>query len=68
MERYHSRMSKDTTGTMMTVAELASLVQLSQSTIRRLAAAGDIPATRIGGSWRFDRAKVADHLEKSTNE
>lgn len=46
---------------LMTVEEVARHFRLASSTIRSLAAAGDIPAQKIGGSWRFDRNKVKAH-------
>ena len=42
----------------LTAEEVAAMYGVSAPTIRRLAAAGEIPATRIGRQWRFDPSVV----------
>lgn len=39
---------------MRTPSEVASRLRISRSTLYRIAEAGLIPASRIGGQWRFD--------------
>jgi excisionase family DNA binding protein len=43
---------------LMTVPELATYLRLSQAKIYRMAQAGQVPAIRIGRSWRFQRARI----------
>lgn len=38
---------------IVTVRDLAGYLHCHQSTIYRLAKRGEIPAFRLGGSWRF---------------
>ena len=38
---------------MLTLAEVASLLQVSQRTVYRLAQDGRIPAFKVGQAWRF---------------
>ena len=48
----------------LTVSELAALLSMSQRTIYQHAAAGRIPALRIGGAVRFDPSEVAKWLQR----
>ena len=45
--------SKTDSKPIMTVTEVAQYLRLSQAKVYRLAKAGEIPAMRIGKSWRF---------------
>lgn len=47
---------------LMTIEEVASYLRLTKMTIYRLLKRGDIPATKIGRQWRFDRAAIDDWL------
>jgi excisionase family DNA binding protein len=47
---------------MMTVEQLAELLQVSPRTIYRLLRGGDLPALRIGHNWRFDRRDISRWL------
>jgi excisionase family DNA binding protein len=55
-------MSREKTETaspeVMTAQELASYLRLAEATIYRLAQAGEIPAVKIGRSWRFKKALI----------
>ncbi len=50
---------------IVTVRDLASYLHCHQSTIYRLAKRGEIPAFRLGGSWRF---KIDDIDRWSTRQ
>jgi excisionase family DNA binding protein len=52
--------SKSDASTIMTVREVAHYLRLSQAKVYRLAQAGEIPATRIGKSWRFRKDMIDD--------
>ena len=45
---------------VMTVAEIAEYLNITRSTIYRLARTGKLPAFKIGADWYFDR----DAIEK----
>jgi len=51
----------------LTVAQLASMLSMSQKTIFKMVAAGRIPAYRIGGSIRFDGRTIIDWLRQQRN-
>jgi excisionase family DNA binding protein len=50
-------------GDRMNVKEVCDFLDLSESTVLRLAAAGDIPGARIGRQWRFSRSVLSQMLE-----
>jgi excisionase family DNA binding protein len=51
---------------VLTVAQLAALLQLDVETVRSLAARGEIPGRKVGGHWRFSRQAVLDWLASAT--
>jgi excisionase family DNA binding protein len=42
----------------LTLDELASYLKRGRSTLYRMAQNGDIPGTKIGRHWRFDRDEI----------
>lgn len=49
----------------MTVAEVASLMRVSKMTVYRLIKGGELPAVRVGRSFRVHAKAVHDYLETS---
>jgi excisionase family DNA binding protein len=43
---------------IMTIGEVADYLKVTERTIYRLAGAKQIPAFKVGGSWRFPRADI----------
>ena len=43
---------------ILTVEEVANHLKVSEATIYRMAQAGEIPAKRIGRSWRFSQTQL----------
>ncbi|MEN8006584.1 MAG: helix-turn-helix domain-containing protein [Candidatus Krumholzibacteriota bacterium] len=43
---------------ILTLQQAAEMLQISERTIQRMLKAGEIPGTRIGGQWRFDRDQL----------
>ena len=43
---------------ILTIKEVADYLKVTERTIYRLAAAKQIPAFKVGGSWRFARADI----------
>ena len=52
----------------LTVAEVAAIMQVSKMTVYRLVHAGDIPAVRVGRSYRVPEQAVDDYLRGSLTE
>ena len=50
---------------VMSTDELAAYLRMNPATIRRNVERGEIPAIRIGRSWRFPKAMIDQWLTKS---
>jgi excisionase family DNA binding protein len=44
----------------LTLDELAEYLKLGRTTLYRMAQEGDIPASKVGSQWRFDREEIDD--------
>jgi excisionase family DNA binding protein len=52
---------------ILMIKDVAEYLKVTERTIYRLAAAKKIPAFKVGGSWRFSRADIAEWIrEQST--
>ena len=51
---------------LITVREVAAYLRVTEKTIYRLLRQGKIPATRVGHSWRFDKALIDEWLHRSS--
>ncbi len=49
----------------LTVAEVATAMRVSKMTVYRLVHAGDLPAVRVGRSFRVPQEAVNEYLRKS---
>jgi excisionase family DNA binding protein len=47
---------------VLSLPQLAELLQVDEKTVRSLATAGDLPGRKIGRHWRFSRQAVLDWL------
>ena len=45
-----------------TTAEVAIMLGVSESYVRKLASIGTIPAYRLGKLWRFDPAEIRQYI------
>lgn len=43
---------------ILTIHELSAYLKLNEKTAYRLAAKGDIPGFKVGGSWRFRKSEI----------
>jgi len=53
---------------IVTAKELGQYLKLSESTIYKLAASGEIPGFKIGDSWRFDMDEVMRLIRKAKRQ
>ena len=53
---------------IMTAKELSQFLKLSESTIYKLASNGEIPAFKIGDSWRFEMEEIQKLIRESKNK
>ena len=49
----------------LTVAEVATIMRVSKMTVYRLVHAGELPAVRVGRSFRVPEQAVHDYLQTS---
>jgi len=49
---------------ILTAAEVAAYLRLHVATVYRLAQAGELPAVRVGNSWRFSRDLLDEWFRK----
>lgn len=56
-----------TNSDILTIKPLASYLQLNERTIYRLAADGQLPAFKVGGSWRFRRADIDRWIDRQAH-
>jgi excisionase family DNA binding protein len=53
---------------IMTIGEVADYLKVNERTIYRLAGAKQIPAFKVGGSWRFSKLDIDGWIrEQSTS-
>jgi excisionase family DNA binding protein len=55
-----------TTKQLLSLAECARALGVSERTVRRLVVARQIPAYRVGGQWRVDLSEVREALRTPT--
>jgi excisionase family DNA binding protein len=49
-------------GTLLTVAEVAAIMRVSNMTVYRLLRGGDLPAIRVGKNYRIREAEAQRYL------
>jgi excisionase family DNA binding protein len=49
-----------------TVKEVAAYLKIKEKTAYRLAAAGKLPAFKVGGSWRFRKTELDAWIDQQT--
>ncbi|HHU09254.1 MAG TPA: helix-turn-helix domain-containing protein [Intrasporangiaceae bacterium] len=49
----------------LTVAEVATIMRVSKMTVYRMVHAGELPAVRVGRSFRVPESAVEDYLRES---
>lgn len=53
---------------ILTIKQVADYLKVTERTIYRLAAAKQIPAFKVGGSWRFSRADIDRWIKQQSME
>ena len=51
---------------IMTIGEVADYLKVTERTIYRLAGAKQIPAFKVGGSWRFSKADIDRWIQQQS--
>lgn len=58
-------MASEEKGKFLTVAEVAEIMRVSKMTVYRLVHSGELPAVRVGRSFRVNETAVNEYLESS---
>lgn len=58
----------DTDGEILTLEEVAAYLKAGKRTVYRLAQKGEIPAFKLGGTWRFRRSELDSWIARSINK
>ena len=61
-------MAREDNGTFLTVAEVADIMRVSKMTVYRLVHSGELPAVRVGRSFRVPETAVNKYLDASYYE
>jgi len=51
---------------ILTIKQVAEYLKVTERTIYRLAAAKEIPAFKVGGTWRFRKADLEQWIAQQT--
>jgi len=57
---------KEPDGDILTLDEVAAYLKAGKRTIYRLAANGEIPAFKLGGTWRFSRSDIESWIKQQS--
>lgn len=52
---------------IMTIGEVSDYLKVTERTIYRLAAGKQIPAFKVGGSWRFSRSEIDQWIKSQSS-
>lgn len=55
----------DTDGEILTLDEVAAYLKAGKRTVYRLAQKGEIPAFKLGGTWRFRHSELDSWIAES---
>jgi excisionase family DNA binding protein len=56
------------TSAIWTIKDVAGYLRLKEKTVYALAARGEIPGFKIGGSWRFRQSDIDDWIEEKAKQ
>lgn len=60
--------NSDINDEILTVKQVAEYLKVNERTIYRLATSAELPAFKVGNSWRFKRAELEAWIKASQGE
>ena len=48
----------------LTIDELAEYLKMGRTKLYRMAQDGELPASKVGNQWRFDREEIDDWMKR----
>ena len=67
MLEVNMKVGKSSKSQVLTALELAKYLRIHPTTVYKLAKRGELPAFKVGGDWRFNRASIEKWLESRKN-
>ena len=58
----------ETDGEILTLEEVAAFLKVGKRTVYRFAQNGQIPAFKLGGTWRFRRSELERWIDENSNQ
>ena len=55
-------------GEILTLDEVAAFLKAGKRTVYRFAQSGEIPAFKLGGTWRFRRSELERWIDQNSNQ
>jgi len=55
-------------GEILTLDEVAAFLKAGKRTVYRFAQNGEIPAFKLGGTWRFRRSELERWIDQNSNQ
>lgn len=52
---------------VLTIKEVAEYLKVNERTIYRMASSGDLPAFKVGGSWRIKQSEFEEWIRMQHN-
>ena len=53
---------------ILKVEDVAAFLRVSEATVYRMAKEGELPAKRVGRSWRFSRVQIQEWFKTGSSE
>ena len=55
-------------GEILTLDEVPAFLKAGKRTVYRFAQSGEIPAFKLGGTWRFRRSELEHWIDQNSNQ
>lgn len=53
---------------ILTIKEVAEYLKVNERTVYRLATSGEMPAFKVGGSWRIKEEELINWITQQSNQ
>src|SRR3546814_21061562 len=67
-DQYRQGEMADSEGEILTLEEVAAFLRAGKRTVYRFAQRGEIPAFKVGGTWRFRRPEPERWIDQNSNQ
>ena len=67
-DQYRQGEMADSEGEILTLEEVAAFLRAGKRTVYRFAQRGEIPAFKVGGTWRFRRSELERWIDQNSNQ